>query len=232
MKILLIDDDQNITSFLQKALQEECFEVDVANTGTDGLFIAKTNQYDLIICDFILPGKRGDEICQDLRKEGVSIPILMLSVENEPGQKATLLNYGADDYLTKPFSGRELVVRVRALLRRTYRNSSPLADYLVFNDGDLEVDVRKFEVKKKGKLLSLTPNEIKVLIALLSNPGQVFTREQLVERAFGFDYEGFDRTVDTHIKNLRQKLEDDPKKPKIIINSWFTKIPYKDIFFS
>jgi DNA-binding response OmpR family regulator len=156
----------------------------------------------LIVLDLMLPKISGEEVCKLIRTES-DIPIIMLTAKVDEDERIEGISIGADDYLTKPFSGRELVVRVRALLRRAYRDRNPLADHLVFNEGNLEVDVKKFEVKKKGELLNLTPNEIKALIALLSNPGQVFTREQLVEKAFGYDYEGFDRTVDTHIKNLR-----------------------------
>lgn len=215
-KILVVDDEVKILEVVKAYLEKESFEVITATDGKSALELFDAEVPHLIVLDLMLPKLSGEEVCQIIRTKS-DVPIIMLTAKVEEDERIEGISIGADDYLTKPFSGRELVVRVRALLRRAYRDSNPLADYLVFNEGDLEVDVKKFEVKKNGDLVSLTPNEIKVLIALLSNPGQVYTREQLVEKAFGFDYEGFDRTVDTHIKNLRQKIEDDPKKPVYIL---------------
>ena len=145
------------------------------------------------------------------------VPIIMLTAKNDEGNKLEGLAIGADDYLTKPFSPKELVGRVRALIRRAYRQQNVMADYLTFNEGDLEINILKMTVKKRGKPVIFTPNEFKLLNTLLTNPGQIFSREQLLEKAFGFEYEGFDRTIDTHIKNIRQKIEDDSKKPVYII---------------
>lgn len=215
-KILIVDDEKKILEVVRAYLEKENYEVLTAADGQRALELFETEMPHLIVLDLMLPKISGEEVCKIIRSRS-EIPIIMLTAKADEDDKIEGISIGADDYLTKPFSGRELVVRVRALLRRAYRDSNTLADYLVFNEGDLEVDVKRFEVKKKGELLSLTPNEVKVLTALLSNPGQVFTREQLVEKAFGFDYEGFDRTIDTHIKNLRQKIEDDPKKPDYIL---------------
>ncbi|AQS05692.1 DNA-binding response OmpR family regulator [Clostridium beijerinckii] len=140
----------------------------------------------------------------------------MLTAKAEEDEKIEGISMGADDYLTKPFSVRELVVRVRALLRRAYRDFSPMADILTFNNGDLEVDIKKMVVKKQGVVVNLTTNEFKILTIFLSNPEQVFSREKLVERAFGANYEGFDRTVDSYIKNIRQKIESNHKEPTYI----------------
>lgn len=168
-----------------------------------------------MVLDLMLPKLTGEEVCHRIRATS-DIPIIMLTAKADEDDRIEGISIGADDYLTKPFSARELVVRVRALLRRAYRDHSPLADILSFNNGDLEVDIQKMLVKKQGQLISLTANEFKVLVVLLSNPGQVFSREHLVEKAFGIDYEGFDRTMDTYIKNLRQKIEDNPKEPNYI----------------
>jgi len=142
----------------------------------------------------------------------------MLTAKSEEDNKIDGLAIGADDYITKPFSNRELVSRVKAIIRRAYRDNKPLAELLIINNGDLEINIEKLIIKKQGKIITLTSNEFKILIALLINPGQVFSREQLVNKAFGIDYDGFDRTVDAHIKNIRSKIEDDPKHPKYIIS--------------
>jgi DNA-binding response OmpR family regulator len=215
-RILVVDDEVKILTVVKAYLESENFEVLTATDGQRALELFDTEMIHLIILDLMIPKISGEEVCKTIRTKS-DIPIIMLTAKANEDERIEGISIGADDYLTKPFSGRELVVRVRALLRRAYRDNNPLADYLAFNEGDLEVDVKKFEVKKRGELLSLTPNEIKILITLLSNPGQVLTREQLVEKAFGLDYEGFGRTVDTHIKNLRQKIEDDPKKPNYIL---------------
>ena len=163
----------------------------------------------------MLPKISGEEVCSRIRASS-SVPIIILTAKVDEDERIEGISIGADDYLTKPFSVRELVVRVRALLRRSYRDTAPMADILTFNNGDLEVDTKKMIVKKQGIAVGLTTNEFKVLTVLLTNPGQVFSRVQLVEKAFGMDYEGFDRTVDTYIKNVRQKIEDNPKEPLYI----------------
>jgi DNA-binding response OmpR family regulator len=216
MRILVVDDEVKILEVVKAYLEKADFEVLTAVDGQMAIDVFESEPLHLIVLDLMLPKISGKEVCRIIRAKS-DIPIIMLTARVDEDDKIEGISIGADDYLTKPFSGRELVVRVKALIRRAYRDNKPLADYLVFNEGDLEVDVKKFEVKKKGELLNLTPNEIKILHVLISNPGQVFSREQLVEKAFGYDYEGFDRTVDTHIKNLRYKIEDNPKKPDYIV---------------
>lgn len=216
MRILVVDDEVKILEVVKAYLEKEGFEVFTAADGKTALDIFESKVFHLIILDLMLPKISGMEVCSTIRTKS-DVPIIMLTARVDEDDKIEGISIGADDYITKPFSGRELVVRVRALLRRAYKDNNPLMDSLVFNEGDLEVDIKKFEVRKKGELLNLTPNEIRILHVLLSNPGQVFTREQLVEKAFGYDYEGFDRTVDTHIKNLRYKIENDPKNPDYIL---------------
>lgn len=216
MTILVVDDEVKILDVVKAYLEKENFEVIIATDGEMALELFGRSSIHLMILDLMLPKLSGEEVCKIIRTKS-DIPIIMLTAKVDEENKIEGISIGADDYLTKPFSVRELIVRVRALIRRAYRDDNPLADYFVFNNGDLEVDIRKFEVKKRGELLNLTPNEIKILITLISKPGQVFTREQLVEKSFGYDYDGFDRTIDTHVKNLRQKIEDNPKKPNYII---------------
>ncbi|MFL0247853.1 response regulator transcription factor [Candidatus Clostridium stratigraminis] len=215
-KILVVDDEQNILNVVKAYLEKEGFEVVTAMDGEAAIRIFNNETIQLIVLDLMLPKVTGEEVCTRIRAIS-SVPIIMLTAKTDEENKIDGISIGADDYLTKPFSVRELVVRVRALLRRTYRDAAPMADILIFNNGDLEIDIKKMQVKKKGETVNLTTNEFKVLTSLLTNPGQLLSREQLVEKAFGIDYEGFDRTVDTYIKNIRQKIEDNPKDPKYII---------------
>lgn len=215
-RILIVDDEQNILDVVKAYLEKEGFEVAEAMDGEAALKLFNNETIDLMILDLMLPKISGEEVCRRIRAAS-SVPIIMLTAKAEEDNKIEGISIGADDYLTKPFSVRELIVRVRALLRRTYKYASPTTDILSFNNGDLEININKLAVKKKGEPVILTANEFKVLTILLTNPGQVFSREQLVTKAFGVDYEGYDRTVDTYIKNIRKKIEDSPKEPKYII---------------
>ncbi|EKQ51773.1 MAG: response regulator (CheY-like receiver and winged helix DNA-binding domain containing protein) [Clostridium sp. Maddingley MBC34-26] len=215
-KILVIDDEQNILDVVKAYLEKEDFEVITAMDGEMALNIFNEENIHLIVLDLMLPKITGEEVCKRIRATS-SVPIIMLTAKADEDEKIEGISIGADDYLTKPFSVRELVVRVRALLRRAYRDFAPMADILTFNNGDLEVDIKKMIAKKQGEVVSLTTNEFKILTILLTNPEQVFSREKLVERAFGMDYEGFDRTVDTYIKNIRQKIENNHKEPLYIV---------------
>ena len=212
-KILVVDDEENLLNVIKDYLLRESYEVFTANRGNKAIELFRKIEPDFIILDLMLPDISGEEICKLIRKES-NVPILMLTAKSSEDDKVTGLYIGADDYLTKPFSPRELVGRVRAILRRT---KGIAADVLEFNDKDLYIDIPKHIVKKAGESIKLTPNEFKILSVLAQNPHKVFTRSHLVSLAFGYDFEGFDRTVDTHIKNLRQKIEDNVKEPKYIV---------------
>lgn len=214
-KILVVDDEQNILDVIKAYLEKDGFDVITAMDGKSALDIYSNENIHLIVLDLMLPKMTGEEVCNRIRAVS-SVPIIMLTAKSEEDEKIEGISMGADDYLTKPFSVRELVVRVRALLRRAYRDFSPMADILTFNSGDLEVDIKKMIVKKQGVVANLTTNEFKILTVFLSNPTQVFSREKLVEKAFGANYEGFDRTVDSYIKNIRQKIESNHKEPTYI----------------
>lgn len=214
--ILIVDDEEKILEVVKAYLEEDGYNVITATDGEAALNIFKNETVHLIILDLMLPKISGVQVCSNIRSRS-EVPILMLTARSEEEDKIEGISIGADDYLTKPFSVKELVVRVRALIRRAYRDKEPLADVLVFNSGDLIIDIKKFLIKKNGCIVNMTNNEFKVLKALLTNPGQVFSREKLVEKAFGFDYDGVDRTMDTYIKNIRQKIEDNPKEPKYIV---------------
>lgn len=210
MRILVIDDDKSITNFLKKALEEECFEVDIANDGQKGDFLARTNDYDLIILDNNLPNKNGREICESLRKENISTQILMLSVETESHQKADLLNIGADDYMSKPFSFEELSARIRALLRRPKEIKTN-----VFKIDDLVIDDKKHTVERDGKKIYLTVKEFMLLEYLAKNSGDVVSRGMILEHVWDMNADPFSNTIEAHISNLRRKI-DSANKRKLI----------------
>jgi DNA-binding response OmpR family regulator len=216
IRILVVEDEPKILDVVKSYLKKEGYEVLVADDGEKAIELFNRETIHLVVLDLMLPKVSGEDVCTRIRAKS-NVPIIMLTAKVEEDEKVQGLAIGADDYVTKPFSVRELVGRVGALLRRTYREGWPAADRLSFFNGDLEIDIKKFEIRKKGNLVSLTHNEFKVLTTLMNNPGQVFTRERLLEKAFGFDYDGFDRIIDTHVKNIRQKIEDDPKKPKYLI---------------
>ncbi|HHV38604.1 MAG TPA: response regulator transcription factor [Tepidimicrobium sp.] len=214
--ILLVEDEENISNVIKAYLIKEGFNVITAENGLKALELFNNEKIHLIILDLMLPKLSGEKVCTTIRATS-DIPIIMLTAKVDEDDKIEGLSIGADDYVTKPFSPRELVSRVIALLRRSYRESSPLAEKLIFNDGDLEINMNKMIVKKRGKILPITPNEFKLLASLLTNPGQVFSRDQLIEMSFGYDYNGYNRTIDTYVKNIRLKIENNPKKPQYII---------------
>lgn len=206
-KVLIIDDDQNICKILKEYLVYEDFDVLTANNGQYGLNKIKANNPDLIILDIMLPEMDGWEICQELRPEN-DIPIIMLSAKTKDTDKIMGLELGADDYVTKPFSPKEVVSRVKAVLRRSNSEQKDSEEQAILTFPDLEISKAYRSVKVKGAEVSLTPKEFDLLLTLASSPRQVFSREKLLNKVWGYDYYGDDRTVDTHIKSLRQKLGD------------------------
>lgn len=214
-KILVVDDEINLLNVIRDYLLAEGYEVYTADDGKSAMELFYRVEPDFIILDLMLPDISGEDVCRLIRRES-SVPIMMLTAKSTEDDKVTGLYIGADDYLTKPFSPRELVGRVRAILRRAKGNIS-ISDILEFDSGELQIDIPKHVVKKNGTVINLTPNEFKILSILAQNPDRVYTRTQLVSIAFGYDFEGYDRTVDTHIKNLRQKIEDNAKDPRHIV---------------
>lgn len=213
--ILVVEDEKNISDVIKAYLEKENYKVITAFDGEQAIEIFKSNNVDLVILDLMIPKISGEKVCSTIRNIS-NVPIIMLTAKSDEESKIEGLTIGADDYVVKPFSPRELVTRVKALMRRSYRSDTTLAEKLIFKD-ELEIDIDKLQVTKNNEVLDLTTNEFKILLALASNPKVVFTREQLINKAFGLDYEGFDRTIDTHIKNIRQKIETNPKKPEYII---------------
>jgi DNA-binding response OmpR family regulator len=213
--ILVVEDEKNISDVIKAYLEKENYKVITAFDGEQAIEVFKSNNVDLVILDLMIPKISGEKVCSTIRNIS-NVPIIMLTAKSDEESKIEGLTIGADDYVVKPFSPRELVTRVKALMRRSYRSDTTLAEKLIFKD-ELEIDIDKLQVTKNNEVLDLTTNEFKILLALASNPKVVFTREQLINKAFGLDYEGFDRTIDTHIKNIRQKIETNPKKPEYII---------------
>ncbi|GAB6138027.1 response regulator transcription factor [Halanaerobaculum tunisiense] len=199
-KILIIDDDKNICRILKDYLLVEGFEVDVAYTGAEGLKKAKKQKVDLMILDIMLPGINGWEICKRLHENKAELPIIMLSAKTKETDRITGLELGADDYITKPFSSKEVVARVKAVLRRTVEG----IERLTYPSLEINKDYRI--VKSEGQEISLTPKEFDLLWTLASAPKQVFSREKLLTEVWGYNYFGEERTVDTHIKSLRKKI--------------------------
>ncbi|WP_064199652.1 response regulator transcription factor [Brevibacillus brevis] len=210
--ILLVDDEPQILEILSSYLQKEGYHVLTAQTGKEAVEMATTISLTCIILDLMLPDLSGEEVCVQIRKES-RVPILMLTAKSGEADRIRGLTIGADDYLIKPFSPRELVARVRAVMRRA-GDYSTLSDFVEV--GDLTISMNEKRVTKNGVALEVTPNEYRLLTTLVRYPGRTWGREELVREVMGFDFEGYDRTIDTHIKNLRQKIEADPKQPEYI----------------
>lgn len=215
MRILLVDDEKNISNVLKAYLQQEGFHVTTAINGLVALTLFKENPYDLVLLDLMLPGLSGEEICREIRKISAT-PIIMLTAKVEEEDRILGLTLGADDYISKPFSPREVVARVKAVLRRTHAETSLLADVITYDNG-LSIDNSRHEVRLKEEVISLTPTEFRILGAIAKYPGRVYSRSQLVEIVQGHDFGGDERVIDAHIKKLRQKIEKVPSDPKIVL---------------
>ena len=216
-RILIVEDDANLLATLKYNLVKDGYEVVTAADGVLALETARSEKPQLIILDLMLPQLSGFEVCRILRKE-MTVPILMLTARSDEVDKIVGLEIGADDYMTKPFSMRELLARVRAMLRRADMSKpAPVSEQEILNIGDLEIDINRHLALHKQSPLDLTPKEYDLLLFLARNRGFVFSREQLLERVWGYDYAGNTRTVDVHIRWLRQKIETDPKNPKYIL---------------
>jgi DNA-binding response OmpR family regulator len=206
MRILIIEDDEYLRLSLKKALESDLYVVDHMGDGVNGSYVARTHDYNLIIIDYVLPGKTGLEVVKEIRAKGVNTPILIMSVRSEIDDKINLLESGADDYIVKPFTYQEFRARVHALLRRNYK----IIDETMVID-DLTIDISKTEVIKKGEKVYLTRKEFMLLQSLARNPGKVITRAELLEEVWNRDSDPFSNTVEAHIRNLRKKLESDKR---------------------
>jgi DNA-binding response OmpR family regulator len=211
--ILVVDDDPKIVEIVSLYLKREGYRVLAAYDGRQALEMAREKRPDLIVLDLMLPGLDGMDVCRLLRDES-DVPILMLTARASDEDKLRGFDVGADDYLTKPFNPRELVARVRAILRRAEGEQEPPRD---LRFGDLEINVMRHEVRLRGSPVNLTPTEFRILTTMAQEPGRAFSRVELLERAFGYDYEGLERTVDVHIMNIRRKIEPEPRRPRYIV---------------
>lgn len=213
--ILVVDDEEKIRDVVTSYLRKEGFQTVEAATASQALHALQTQSIHLVVLDLMLPDRDGELVCQTIRKMN-SVPILMLTAKASEHNRIKGLSIGADDYLTKPFDPREVVARVRAILRRT-DDDFLLADRLSFNHGHLEIDSLQHRVFCHGAPVNLTPNEYKLLLALAKYPQRHFTREELVDKVLGYEFEGDSRTIDQHVKNIRHKIESDPKNPRYIV---------------
>lgn len=214
VKIVVVDDEPMIVDVIKAYLEKAGYVVYSAHTGSDALRIIERVDPDFIILDLMLPDFSGEEICKRVRVTS-NVPIMMLSAKTQEEERINGIVIGADDYVTKPFSPREVVVRVEAILRRS--NQAGNRDFVSFNNKELTIDRIKNEVRINGEELPLTPIEYKMLLALAEHPGRVYSRLDLLEKIQNESYEGYERSIDVHIKNLRKKLKEDTKHPTFII---------------
>lgn len=220
-KILVVDDESSIVTLLQFNIEKAGFDVVTAEDGRTGYELALTEKPDLIVLDLMLPEMDGIEVCKQLRQDKVETPILMLTAKDDELDKIIGLELGADDYLTKPFSPREVVARIKAILRRSAGKSADVEPEVVPKEkalhvGDLKILTESYEVYLQDELLDLTPKEFELLLYLANHRGKVFSRDQLLDAVWNYDYIGETRIVDVHVSHLRDKIEADTKKPQYI----------------
>ncbi len=213
-KILIVEDEPGIAFALENDLRTEAYEVAVVGDGVEAVKRARSEPFDLILLDVMLPGKDGFEVCRELRRGGLRTPIIMLTAKTQEAEKIVGLDLGADDYVTKPFSPRELRARIRAMFRR----AAPETGEEVQRFGACELDLVRFELRREGRRLETTPTELKLLAVFLRNRGRVLTRERLLEQVWGSGVYVTDRVVDNHIVSLRKKIEDDPAAPRHLVS--------------
>lgn len=229
-KVLLVEDDLHITELVSIHLKDMECEVSAETTGTAGATRALNESFDLIILDIMLPGVDGIEILRQLRAEKISTPVLMLTAKSEEIDKVLGLETGADDYMTKPFSVREFIARVKAIFRRTKFNESEeegsAGEILTFDN--LTINLQKRKVSLDNEKVELTPKEFDMLLLMARKPGRIFSRNDLLNQVWGYNYEGYEHTVNSHINRLRNKIEKDPNEPIFILTSWGVGYKFND----
>lgn len=212
--ILVVDDEVKIVEVIKAYLEDSGYSVVEAYNGEDVMPLFDKTNPDLVLLDLMLPGMTGEEVCRAIRKKS-RVPVIMLTAKVKEEDILVGLDIGADDYITKPCSPRQLIARINAVLRRVALEVMPLSDELSFGNG-LVIDNMRHEVRKNGKNVSLTPVEYKILMTLAKYPTRAFTREELIALVIGDNYDGIDRIIDTHVKNIRQKIENDTRNPKYV----------------
>lgn len=215
-KILIVEDEAKIAEVIEAYLKNSGYETFRAESGSIAIELFEKKSPDLVILDLMLPEISGEDICRQIRRKSRT-PIIMLTAKVSEDDKLTGFDIGADDYITKPFSPKELLARVNTILRRCSNEQSPLFNKMSWNESDLEIDINSCEVLKQGNKVNLTPSEYKILITLINHPSKTFTRDELINLTLGEDFDGYDRIVDSHIKNLRSKLETDTSRPQYIL---------------
>ncbi|GAB2569874.1 response regulator transcription factor [Gracilibacillus alcaliphilus] len=215
-KILIVDDEQSIVTLLQYNIERAGFETDVAYDGNEGFTKASSGQFDLIVLDLMLPGMEGTEVCKALRQNKIDTPILMLTAKGDELDRILGLELGADDYLTKPFSPKEVVARIKAILRRTRKQGEQTEEEPFIKVADLIVYPQQYEATIKDQTLSFTRKEFELLYYLVKHKGRVLSRDQLLSAVWNYDFVGDTRIVDVHISHLREKIEPDTKRPVYI----------------
>lgn len=211
-KILIIEDEKNISEIVEKYLQKEGYTTLIANDGIEGLALFRDSNPDLVISDIMMPTIDGFEVLREIRLIS-DVPVIMLTAKQEEVDRLKGFENGADDYVTKPFSPKELVRRVMVMLKRTYK---AIEDKQVLIEGELKLDLNKQKLYKNEDEIDITSKEFQIIYAFFKNPRQILSREQLIELAFSNDFDGFDRTIDAHIKKIRHKIEEDTKNPKYL----------------
>ncbi|QJW47818.1 response regulator transcription factor [bacterium BFN5] len=209
--VLIVEDDKKLAALIQTYFQKEGFATLVVYDGLNGVRLADERRPDILVLDLMLPGLDGWEVCRRIRKKS-DVPIIMLTARDDETDRLIGLEIGADDYVTKPFSPREVVARAKVILRRTHKQ--PLSQ--ITRIGNLLIDTGSHEVRKGDEKIELTPTEFKILELFTANSGRVLSRLQIVEKIQDYAFEGYDRTIDAHVKNLRRKIEDNPKEPRLI----------------
>ena len=220
-RILVVDDEPSIVTLVKFNLEKVGYEVEVATDGRQAVDKCNQSDFDLMVLDIMLPELDGIEVLKEIRKKQIEVPVILLTAKDEELDKILGLELGADDYMTKPFSPRELTARVKAILRRSQvidakRKVDELNDKRVIQIGNLYVNEERFEAKLKGETLDFTPKEFELLLYLIKHQGKVLTRDQLLNAVWNYDYVGDSRIVDVHVSHLREKIEEDTRKPKYI----------------
>jgi len=213
--ILVVEDEKELSSIIAKYLEKEDYHFEIAENGLRALELFNKEVFHLILLDVMMPGISGFEVLKDIRSNS-NIPIIMLTAKEQEIDKIRGFDFGADDYVTKPFSPRELMKRIKAIFRRVYNES----DEIILHIDNLKLHINKMKLYKNDEEIVITSTEFQLLKTFMNNYGIVLTRERLIALSFGYDYEGFDRNIDTYIKRIRHKIEDDPKNPKYLITKY------------
>lgn len=218
-KVLVVDDEKLIVKGIRFSLEQDGMEVTCAYDGEEALRLAREKEFDIILLDIMLPKMSGTEVCQQIR-EFSNVPVVMLTAKSDDMDKIMGLEYGADDYITKPFNILEVKARIKAIMRRTSGRSVPKQESSVIESGDMRMDCDSRRVSISGKEVNLTAKEFDVLELLIKNPNKVYSREKLLNLIWGADYPGDVRTVDVHIRRLREKIESNPSEPRFVHTKW------------